>query len=58
MLHDPKIDERAEIARQLAEWTAAGGLPELVTTCRDEKTMATMREANVAAWEGRHGKRS
>lgn len=53
MLHDPKIDERAEIARQLAEWTAAGGLPELVTTCRQEKTMQTMREANVAAWEDR-----
>ena len=54
MLHDPKIDERAEIARQLAEWTGAGGLPELVTTCRQEKTMMTMRELNACTWEGRN----
>lgn len=53
-----KDAERAELEALMADWQAKGGIPQLVTTCRAEKTMATMREANVAAWEGRHGKRS
>ena len=53
MIRDPKIDERAELEALLAAWQAKGGIPQLVTTCRQEKTMATMRETNAAAWEGR-----
>lgn len=47
--------ERAEIERLFAQWTAAGNLPELVTTCRPEKTMTTMAQQNVASWENGRG---
>ena len=38
MLHDPKIDERAELEALMAKWVAEGGIPEISTTCRQEKT--------------------
>ena len=38
MTHDPKIDERAELEALMADWQAKGGIPMLVTTCRQEKT--------------------
>ena len=53
MLHDPKIDERAELEALMAKWVAEGGIPELATTCRQEKTMQTMRQLNACTWEAR-----
>lgn len=54
MLHDPKIDERAELEALMADWQAKGGIPQLVTTCRQEKTMMNMRELNACTWDGRN----
>ena len=53
MLHDPKIDERAELEALLAEWMAAGHVPQLVQGCRQEKTMMNMRQLNACTWEDR-----
>ena len=54
MTHDPKIDERAELEALMADWQAKGGIPMLVTTFRQEKTMAAVRELNACTWEGRN----
>lgn len=48
-----KEAERAEIQALFADWQAKGGIPQLVTTCRAEKTMATMAESNAATWRDR-----
>lgn len=48
-----KDPERAEIERLFADWIAAGNLPELSVTCRQEKTMQTMRQFNACTWEDR-----
>ena len=53
MLHDPKIDERAELEALMADWQAKGGIPQLVTTCRQEKTMQNMRQLNANTRENR-----
>jgi hypothetical protein len=49
-----KDAERAKIAAQLAEWQANGGIPQLVTGCRSDRTAPTQAEANLAAWENRN----
>jgi len=46
-----KDSERQRIAKQLEEWRAAGGIPEIVTTCRQEKTIASLSEKAAATWE-------
>ena len=43
--------ERQRIAKQLEEWRAAGGIPELVTSCRASHMSPSQDEANKAAWE-------
>jgi hypothetical protein len=48
-----KDAERAELEALMADWQAQGGIPQLVTTCRQEKAMATMAEANAATWRDR-----
>jgi len=48
-----KDAERAEIERLFADWTAAGNMPELSVSCRQEKTMMNMRELNACTWEDR-----
>lgn len=50
--HDVKAKdpEREALARQLSDFLAAGGIPELVTTCRPEKTAASQAERNAATW--------
>lgn len=45
-----KDPERAELQRQLEEWRAAGGIPEIVTTCRQEKTFQSQAERNAATF--------
>ena len=55
MTHDPKIDERAELEALMADWQAKGGIPQLVTTCRQEKTMQNMRQLNACTWESKNG---
>ena len=53
MTHDPKIDERAELEALMADWQAKGGIPQLVTNSREEKTMQNMRQFNACTWEDR-----
>ena len=48
-----KDSERAEIEAQLSAFLAAGGIPELVTTCRQEKTFQSQAERNAATFEDR-----
>jgi hypothetical protein len=46
--------ERAELQRQLEEWRAAGGIPEIVTDApRQDRMSASQDEATRAAWENR-----
>lgn len=45
--------EREALSRQLEEWRAAGGIPEIVTTCRQEKTFQSQAERNAATFEDR-----
>ena len=48
-----KDAERAELEALMAQWQAAGGIPQIVSTCRQEKTMQTMRQLNACTWEDR-----
>lgn len=45
-----KDSERAEIESQLSAFLAAGGIPEIVTTCRPEKMSQSQAERNAATF--------
>lgn len=45
--------EREELAAQYAAWVAAGNMPEVVTSCRQEKTFQSQAERNAATFEDR-----
>lgn len=46
-----KDSEREAIARQLQEFLSAGGIPEIVTTCRPEKVSISQAERNAMTFE-------
>lgn len=47
--------ERAELQRQLEEWRAAGGIPEIVTEApRQDRMSASQEERNAATWRIRN----
>lgn len=49
-----KDPERAELQRQLEEWRAAGGIPEIVTSPPRQSQMAPSQEQrNAMTWENR-----
>ncbi len=45
-----KDAERAELAAQYAAWVAAGNMPEVVTSCRQEKTFQSQTGRNAATF--------
>jgi hypothetical protein len=42
--------ERQRLEQQLSEFLAAGGIPELVTTCRHSHVAPSQAETNAATW--------
>jgi hypothetical protein len=56
-IHDIRArdPEREALARQLEEWRAAGGIPEIVTDApRQDRMSASQEERNLASWENRN----
>lgn len=45
-----KDSEREALAAQLSAFLAAGGIPEVVTTCRPEKMSQSQAERNAATF--------
>ncbi len=45
-----KDTEREELAAQYAAWVAAGNMPEVVTSCRQEKIFQSQAERNAATF--------
>jgi hypothetical protein len=42
--------ERQRLEQQLSEFLAAGGMPEVVTTCRQSHMSPSQAERNAATW--------
>ena len=45
--------DRQRLEQQLSEFLAAGGIPEVVTTCRQSHMSPSQAERNAAAWANR-----
>jgi hypothetical protein len=45
--------DRQRLEQQLSEFLAAGGIPEVVTTCRQSHMSPSQAELNAATWANR-----